>query len=142
MVSSRSLIAARFTAGAESALLGGWGMVLSLKFRTTFVVAFHTSSQEAPGNNDRATQSEVPGSLFPLVLLAGRFPGEQVGCRLKHRMWDPSRVWGGWEQRSRGARGILSLGNRQEVWRGGALQKIDGRALMPPKYSCSAWEGR
>lgn len=32
----------------------------------TFVVAFHTSDQEFPGNNDRATQSDIPGSLFPL----------------------------------------------------------------------------
>ena len=60
-----SLITARFTAWVESALLGGWGMVLSLKFRMTFVVAFHTADQEAPGNNDRATQPDVPGSLFP-----------------------------------------------------------------------------
>lgn len=42
--------------------------MLGLKFRMTFVVAFHTSDQEAPGNYDRATQSDdVPGSLFPLV---------------------------------------------------------------------------
>lgn len=60
-----SLITARFTACVESALLGGWGTVLSLKFRMTFVVAFHTTDQEAPGNNDCATQSDVPGSLFP-----------------------------------------------------------------------------
>lgn len=52
--------------------LGGWGGVLGLKIRMTFAVAFHTSDQEAPGNNDRATQSDdVPGSLFPLVPLAG-----------------------------------------------------------------------
>lgn len=73
-----SLIAARFTAWVESALLGGWGMVLSLKFRMTFVIAFHTTDQEASGNNDRATQSDVPGSLFPPVIPAGIFPGEQV----------------------------------------------------------------
>lgn len=40
--------------------------MLSLKFRMTFVVAFHTSDQESPGNNDHATQSDIPRSLFPL----------------------------------------------------------------------------
>lgn len=59
-----SLIAARFTAWVESALLGGWGTVLSLKFRMTFVVAFHTADQEAPRNNDRATQSMSLGLYF------------------------------------------------------------------------------
>jgi len=43
-------------------------MVLSLKFRMTFAVAFHTADQETPGNNDRATQSDVSGSPFPPVL--------------------------------------------------------------------------
>lgn len=43
----------------------------------TFVVAFHTSDQESPGNNDRATQSDIPRSLFPL----GRWwaDSQQVG---------------------------------------------------------------
>lgn len=41
-----SLITQRFTAWLESALLGGWETVLSLKFRMTFAVAFHTTDQE------------------------------------------------------------------------------------------------
>lgn len=85
-------------------------MVLSLKFRTTFVVAFHTTSQEAPGNNDHAAQSDVPGSLFPLVPLAGSFPGRQVGCRLKHHMRDPSRVWGWLGTEIEGRTGALGFG--------------------------------
>lgn len=69
---SLSLITERFTAWEESASLGGWGTVLSLKFRMTFVVAFHSTDQEAPGNNDRATLSAVPGSVSRA---AGTFPG-------------------------------------------------------------------
>lgn len=100
-----SLIAARFTAWVESALLGGWGTVLSLKFRMTFAVAFHTADQEAPGNNDRATQSDVSGSLFPPVPPAGSFPGEQVGHCLKCRVVGPQQGMGTAGERARGAGG-------------------------------------
>lgn len=69
-----SLITERFTAWVESALLGGWGTVLSLKFRMTFVVAFHTTDQEAPGNNDRATLSAAPVSPFAAAPPSRQFP--------------------------------------------------------------------
>lgn len=107
-----SFIMARFTAWVESTLLGGWGTVLSLKFRMTFV-AFHAADQEAPGNNDCATQSDVSGSLFPPVSQAGSFPGKQDRCCLKHRVMGPSQSTGtvGGEG-SRGTGGLLSLGNR------------------------------
>lgn len=141
--SELSLITARFTAWVESALLGGWGMVLSLKFRMTFAVAFHTADQEAPGNNDRATQSDVPGSLFPPVPPSKQFP--------RRAGWTPSEASCGgtpaghgdsWGQSSRGSQGLFSLGNCREVWGRGAPQKIDGRTLVPPKCFSSAWEGR
>lgn len=102
---------------------GGWETVLSLKFRMTFVVAFHTTDQEAPGNNDRATLSAVPGSPQQAAwMLTEVLQWQQaVGTQLKGH----SRAW--------------SLGNYREVWQGAALQKIDIRAVQ---RFCSAWEGR
>lgn len=92
----------------ESALAGGWGGVLGLKFRMTFVVAFHTSDQEAPGNYDRATQSDdVPGSLFPLVPPAG---SSQENRLVWWDVWMAGEgdcgVWGR----------ILGLGDCWAVW--------------------------
>lgn len=132
-----SLITERFTAWVESALLGGWETVLSLKFRMTFVVAFHTTDQEAPGNNDCATLSAVPGSVS-----AGAPPSRQFPRRAA---WILTEVLG-WQQGVgtglKGHRGAWSLGKHRGVWQGAVLQKIDVRVVVPPKCFPSAWEGR
>lgn len=97
--------------------------MLSLKFRMTFVVAFHTTDQEAPGNNDHATLSAVPGSLSPQQAVSLGWQ-QGVGTGLE------------------GHRGAWSWGNHREVWQGGALQEIDVRAVVTLKGFSSAWEGR
>lgn len=71
--------------------------MLSLKFRMTFVVAFHTADQEAPGNNDRATQPDVPGLLFPPVPPSKRFP--------RRAGWMPSKAPYGGTPAARGTAG-------------------------------------
>lgn len=82
-------------------------------------------------------------TMQPYLLSLGLCPPSRQFPR--QAAWMLTEVLG-WQQGVgtglEGHRRGWSSGNHREVWQGGALQKIDVRAVVPLKSFSSAWEGR